>query len=317
MQKPIVSAVSTSEPARVRDELARLYPGARLTPARSSATELRLEFRSVSAGSLRLDRVNLSSAGRAHAEPPPDTLLCLVPTGGTLTVDGPGMSERCGPGQPVLCPVGTGIDVGWSAGFSELVVPMSFAAISQHAAAVTGIREEEFRFHGMRPVEPAMRRLWVATVGYLFRQLHAPESPMAHPLVQAEALGLLNTTLLAAFPNTTTAGPAGSAPTAVRRGMAFIEAHAGEPLTVADIADASGIGVRGLQAGFARHAGTTPLGFARRIRLDRAHRELEAADPTRTTVREVAARWGFAKPERFAAAYRERFGELPSRTLRG
>jgi transcriptional regulator GlxA family with amidase domain len=55
----------------------------------------------------------------------------------------------------------------------------------------------------------------------------------------------------------------------------------------------------------------------RRVRLECAHRELQAADPTTgDTVAAIAARWGFVKPGRFAAAYRAAHGAAPSRTLR-
>jgi AraC-like DNA-binding protein len=93
--------------------------------------------------------------------------------------------------------------------------------------------------------------------------------------------------------------------------------YADRPITVAEIAEAAGIGVRSLQSAFLRHRGLTPMGYARRARLERAHYELLAADPAGdTTVKMIAARWGFAKPDRFSALYREAFGVLPSRTLR-
>ncbi|MBV9195797.1 MAG: AraC family transcriptional regulator [Solirubrobacterales bacterium] len=47
-----------------------------------------------------------------------------------------------------------------------------------------------------------------------------------------------------------------------------------------------------------------------------AHRELLASDAAQCTVGELAARWGFLNPGRFAAAYRARYGVSPSVTLR-
>jgi AraC-like DNA-binding protein len=35
-----------------------------------------------------------------------------------------------------------------------------------------------------------------------------------------------------------------------------------------------------------------------------------------TTIAAVAARWGYARAGRFAAAYRKEYGETPSQTLR-
>ena len=59
------------------------------------------------------------------------------------------------------------------------------------------------------------------------------------------------------------------------------------------------------------------MAYVRRVRLECAHRELQAADPTSgDTVAAIAARWGFAKPDRFAAAYRAAYGVAPIHTLR-
>jgi len=62
----------------------------------------------------------------------------------------------------------------------------------------------------------------------------------------------------------------------------------------------------------------TPMAYLRRQRLGRAHKQLLAADPADgLTVRQVAARWGYANLSRFAADYRRAYGQPPSRTLRG
>ncbi|GAB2603663.1 hypothetical protein GCM10009696_06460 [Kocuria himachalensis] len=54
----------------------------------------------------------------------------------------------------------------------------------------------------------------------------------------------------------------------------------------------------------------------RAARPDAARADLMTADPTRTTVAAMAARWGFANPGRFAAAYQQAYGETPAATLR-
>ena len=62
--------------------------------------------------------------------------------------------------------------------------------------------------------------------------------------------------------------------------------------------------------------GLTPTEYLRRTRLAAAHADLLRADPTAgDTVREIAARWGFAHPGRFAAAYRAAYGVPPKHTL--
>lgn len=85
---------------------------------------------------------------------------------------------------------------------------------------------------------------------------------------------------------------------------------------MAGIARASFVTVRALQLSFRRHLDTTPLGYLRRVRLDRSHRDLLAADPARDTVTEIAARWKFSTSGPFSAYYRALYGVPPGYTLR-
>ncbi|GAA3222689.1 hypothetical protein GCM10010468_48620 [Actinocorallia longicatena] len=184
-----------------------------------------------------------------------------------------------------------------------------------------GVDAADLRFEGTRPVSAAMNRHWRATSAYLFRSFAGPDPPVGHPLILAGVLEAVASAVLVVFPNTTMrrdhlAGPGRTAPATVRRAVAFIDAHAAEPITLEGIAAAAGISVRGLQAAFARHRDTTPSGYLRRVRLEGAHRDLQAADPTRgDTVAEIARRWGFPHPGRFSAVYRDAFGRPPKRTL--
>jgi transcriptional regulator GlxA family with amidase domain len=57
------------------------------------------------------------------------------------------------------------------------------------------------------------------------------------------------------------------------------------------------------------------MAYLRRVRLEHVHRDLLGADPTRTTVAAVAARWGFHNHSRFAAHYQAAYGLLPSQAL--
>jgi anti-anti-sigma factor len=102
----------------------------------------------------------------------------------------------------------------------------------------------------------------------------------------------------------------------VARAVAFIEERAGDDISVADIAGAAFVTVRAVQLAFRRYLGTTPLGYLRRIRLERAHQQLLSADPDRTTVTAVAADWHFTNASRFSAYYRAAYGVSPARTLR-
>lgn len=82
-----------------------------------------------------------------------------------------------------------------------------------------------------------------------------------------------------------------------------------------DIAAAASVTTRSIQLAFQRHLETTPMAYLRRVRLDHAHRQLQAADPARDTVTAVARQWGFSSASRFAAHYRAAYGVPPSHAL--
>jgi transcriptional regulator GlxA family with amidase domain len=105
-------------------------------------------------------------------------------------------------------------------------------------------------------------------------------------------------------------------PRQLYRAVSFIHDNAQNDIGLADIAAAVGVTPRSVQYMFRRHLGTTPLEYLRRIRLDRAHRDLQAADPAVDTVNAIAGRWGFSHAGRFSIAYKQAFGTEPSRTLR-
>jgi AraC-like DNA-binding protein len=103
-------------------------------------------------------------------------------------------------------------------------------------------------------------------------------------------------------------------PRTLLRAVTAMEADPAHPFTLAELARIAGVGPRALQNAFRQHRGTTPLGHLRQLRLRAAHEELLAAEPP-TTVSEVAARWGFAHPGRFATLYQQHYHRPPSRTL--
>jgi transcriptional regulator GlxA family with amidase domain len=108
----------------------------------------------------------------------------------------------------------------------------------------------------------------------------------------------------------------GPRPELLRQAIVFIHENAHRDITLSDIAAAVNVTPRSVQYTFRRHLGTTPLEYLRRVRLDRAHRELEAADPAVDTVMAIAGRWGFSHAGRFSGMYKRAFGRPPSATLR-
>jgi AraC-like DNA-binding protein len=113
----------------------------------------------------------------------------------------------------------------------------------------------------------------------------------------------------------TFAGEGETLPCALRRARDRLHAHATEPLDLAQLAAAAGIGVRALQLGFQRHFGTSISEMLLDIRLSHLNAQLKRAAPDARII-DIAFDLGFTHLGRMAGAYRAKFGETPSATLR-
>jgi AraC-like DNA-binding protein len=233
-----------------------------------------------------------------------------------------GLDERIGPGD---LSVNTHTEEPFRVRQEALLA--SFTTISPgFAAAVAANRPDDelppLRFTSMRPVDPAAVRRWVQTVTYVTDSLQTVSEFITQPLLAGSLARLLAATMLSTFPNTWISEPdphdrTDATPTAVSRAIAFIETNADLDISVADIARAARVTVRALRLAFRRHLNTTPTAYLRRVRLEHAHEQLMAAHPSDdTTTAQVAARWGYADPRRFATAYHEIYGQPPDRILR-
>lgn len=109
--------------------------------------------------------------------------------------------------------------------------------------------------------------------------------------------------------------PPAPAPRHVRAAEEFMRANAGEPLTLAEIAEAAGVSIRTLTAGFRNFRDQSPMQQLRDIRMAAARDDLLRGAGTEG-VADIALRWGFGNFGRFAGDYRRRYGETPSETLR-
>ena len=105
-------------------------------------------------------------------------------------------------------------------------------------------------------------------------------------------------------------------PRDVKKAMALLEADPGRTNSVDQLAAACGVPRRTLEKHFRRFVGRSPAQVKRELLLDRVRRELLRASAEATTT-DIAMRCGIGHLGRFAAAYRERYGESPSATLQG
>lgn len=162
---------------------------------------------------------------------------------------------------------------------------------------------------------------WLRTLDCICQQYSLHDQCLGAESIRRQFAELLITQLINTQPHNYSerlqAGSHTALPAHVRRARDYIDTHLGEPLSLAELADATGVSARTLQNGFQRFLDQTPTEYIREQRLQRAHLELRQADPASTRVTEILLNLGISNPGRFAQLYRQRYGCLPSDTLNG
>jgi AraC-like DNA-binding protein len=224
----------------------------------------------------------------------------------------------------VFPPVGASAISGWSSGTEELLLlKIERDAVHHELRAMIGrdVRGE-VRFDPnldlRRGLGAQYKRLAMTLAGAVTRA--DEDDPSWHPLLAARLSDATIAGLLLAcgnqFSDLLHHDPRKAAPAAISRAVDIIEARAGEPLTVSSIAAEVGVSVRALQEGMQRHLGCSPGQYLTQVRFERARGALRRANPATVSATSVALTWGFGNYGRFAARYRERYGESPGQTLR-
>ncbi|MBM2621844.1 AraC family transcriptional regulator [Actinoplanes sp. LDG1-06] len=285
------------------------------TQAGSTEPDFLFRSRMATAGPLIVDSPQWRAGMTFHTQPF-DAIHILTVVDGRAEVTAGRQQAGAKAGSALLYPVGLPLEISLDRS-TQIAIQFPVGEV-RRVSERFGLDPADFRFDAMNPVSPAAARRWEATATYLNQLMAGPE---IHQLLLRTALDVVTTTAVTVFPNTAMtvdyiAEPGRIAPAVIRRAVAYVDEHAAEPLTVEEIAAAAGIGTRTLQVGFRRHLDTTPAAYLRHVRLQRAHRDLQAADAARgDTVADIAYRWGFANLGRFAGYYREAFGRRPSQTL--
>jgi AraC-like DNA-binding protein len=176
---------------------------------------------------------------------------------------------------------------------------------------------DRVRFDAPFDLRSAPGRSWLSLAQLVLAEMSRP-GLLDGALIQRQYVRTLVAGLLTAQPHNYSDalrdGHAPLRPRTLRRAQEHVHAHFAAPLGVTDIALAAGSSVRRIQETFAEHLDMSPMTYLRNVRLDHVHRLLVEG---RGTVTDVAQECGFSHLGRFSAAYRERFGELPSQTLLG
>ncbi|MGL4256694.1 helix-turn-helix domain-containing protein [Microbacterium sp.] len=223
--------------------------------------------------------------------------------------------ERGNGSVPFLIPPGVEMRVEFTSAHIR-TVGLDTTYVREVAESLSGTPDAALRVDGVNT-----HRRHPALVGEAVASLEAMMSEATlrdAPLVRAQMRRHAVVSILSSYPlvDLERRPDRGIQSRRVRLAIAFMEAHAHEPITVGDVALAAATTTRSLQAAFRRAYDMTPMQYLRRLRLRLAREELLASTDPRLSVRDAAFRWGFAHPGRFAQQYAAAFGEHPSTTLR-
>jgi AraC-like DNA-binding protein len=238
--------------------------------------------------------------------------------GHTLWREGPSV-VRASPTVAAVIGPGVAGELFWGADCGQLCVLMPPDSVARELSRHLGRRvAKPVEFHPEMKLSAASVQSWLDALRMVCRQ--AERTEVIHPLLAHSFQTLLINTLLVGQPHNYTAEMAdpvspGSSK-AVREAIELLHARPEHPWSIGELAEQVHLSVSALQEGFARAIQLSPMRYLRKLRLDRVRTELLEANPSDTTVTEIAARWGFLHHGHFAAAYRAEFGESPTQTLR-
>ena len=211
--------------------------------------------------------------------------------------------------------------VRWTDDAEQLILKIPRTRLESHLADLVGrpvARPIDFTF-GFRTDTPRGGSL-LAAVEFLARELDRPGGITDTPLAREQLESFVMTQVLLAVPNSYTDLLEGyvsrAAPSRLQAVLTYVESHADQPITPGELARIGCMSVRALHATFQHELGMSPMAYLRRIRLDRVRAELLRRNPSHERIGDIATRWGFFHPSRFARQYHQRFGELPSETAR-
>jgi AraC-like DNA-binding protein len=176
---------------------------------------------------------------------------------------------------------------------------------------------------------PSATRRWrpPAAAGRDLRQLHGAAIRVAETrpeaLLGGEAVHGLEQQLIDALVECLSAGSADEVTPAARqhrdiaaRFEGLLQPPPKRNLRMAEICAALRVSDRVLRRCCDEQLGMSPTSYLRLHRMQQVHRVLWNENRDTASVSEIARRYGFRDPGRFAARYRALYGELPAATLR-
>ena len=310
--------IQTDSAERLGEELSIVAPGVRFSPTKhrppfdAKVTGWRLPR----TGFFRISMDDVSVRVASHH----DFLSITIPFSGFLKIaDGSGYSLYEPRSLHVADP-DSELDLVTTSGSTTFVANIARDLFESVAAAHGAFDRGSTLLPTARLRESNAANTLRAYLTWLHADLAAGGPTVQNPQTAIEAENLLAALIADAL-----AEPDGGDIQAVRRrpnraglqkAEEFLASSLSTPVSLIDVARAADLSIRTLTRGFHDHHGIGPIAFLRILRLDAARQELMTTQTPDVRVIDIAALYEMYHTGRFAADYRQRFGESPSMTLR-
>jgi AraC-like DNA-binding protein len=238
----------------------------------------------------------------------------ILPVRGRVTSRLDGQSAEAG--DMMLFTPGYEVDAVWHKGTQAIVLTLEAVSLAEHV----------MRHHQIEMSRPATQAMVITrdspalvSLGNLLRlvdsEVASPAGLLATPAGQQHMQHLFCENLLHLIPSLSNLPPRSVLPGTVKRVVDFIHEHLDQPLCISLLVSVSGTSRRSLEHAFRVSLGTSPQRYIKDSKLKAIRNLLLRHQPGELRLSELAYRWGFAQPSHFTMAYKQAFGEPPSKTL--
>jgi AraC-like DNA-binding protein len=315
--------VATADVDDAADAVGRIFCPHRLTPEHGTSSEFFALHNSAVFGALSVNYV--AYGGSVSIDPGclERFFLLQIPVRGSARIETASheVATASGVSASLLSPT-IPTRMTWEGDCAQIILLVDRRLLEQRAAALSGQPAVAVEFEPTVDLSSASGRALQSHVTEFvgLAERLGPQRPPS-PIATANLRETLLAALLHGQRHSSSraierfGGRAEALPTSLQRAREFLHAHADEPLDLTQLATAAGVGIRALQLGFRRHFGSSISEMLRDIRLAHLHVRLAAASPDES-VTDIAFELGFTHLSRMASAYRAKFGETPSATLR-
>jgi len=310
--------ISWQDPRAVRDTLARFLGSSSLHLSPQLKTPLR-----IGAAALNTVRLlTLEHEGDLVFEAPghPSSYIVMIPLSGGTRHRLEQQVLYAQPGSALVRNPGSHIHVAANGPFRILLMRLDGAVLAARLARLLHRPlKSTLSFALHIDLTKEGRSLW-NTLSWICREIDNSDNIFRRSaIVAGEAETLLINTLLTLQQNTYSedlrAVSSVAVPRHLKAVLSAIDATPQSIWSLSEMARTGGVSVRTLCDAFRNFRGCTPMEFVRSVRLSRARDDLRRLGHG-VPVADIARRWGFGHPGRFAAIYRSTYGQTPSQTLR-